>query len=109
MANITAITANFVEITGLDANWASGSASPNGIGVTEIYVSFIQFRPSAIGDHLIIRNGVGGAVIVEFTAGAVISMGRPISTSYKINPSITIAECTINTPANAMVLIELSL
>lgn len=107
--NATTRTGCSVEITGLvDVDWVGSSDAPNGLGRKGVYVRRIQFNPSGTNDILIITNGVGGSPKAKFYA----TNGRAPMEVYlneeeSINPAIDISNCSIGTPANASVMIEL--
>lgn len=108
MANVTAVTRNSIEITGLDADWYIDNDLSQ-FSRSGLYLESIQFRPSAASDIMVIRNSKDGSA----TAGSIFNVICDAATDektqyyYGINafPMIDISACTITTPANALVLI----
>lgn len=111
--NVTTIgaSAKTIEITGLDADWTWNTELAGEIKVvSEGRISRITFYPSAASDRMIIRdNGIDAATY--FDSGSVSGSDDPRTMTYmnprKANLVIDITDCTLDTAANAKVVIEL--
>lgn len=103
MATTARIKNGTIEITGLDEDWTL----EDDLGITGIHIDSIQFNPSATDDIMVIHDG-GNDAIPIFEAK---SNGYPITKYYnnrhRRSPVIDISDCTITTPSNAKVIIEL--
>ena len=106
MANTTSIKGNIIEITGLDADWQGSTDT----GITQMKVSAIQFNPSAVDDVMKIRDGgTSNAVLFEVKCSDVYDQRiKYFNPPIWADPVIDISECTLNTPANAKVIITVA-
>ncbi|MHC4413560.1 MAG: hypothetical protein ACYSW6_11440 [Planctomycetota bacterium] len=100
-----------IEITGLDVNWVwTTDLAAESSNVSQAKVKAIIFYPSAANDRMIIRDGgIDEATI--FDSGAVSGADDPrivyIDPPSKIELVIDISDCTLDTAANAKVVILL--
>lgn len=105
MANTTTLGTTSITITGLDADWSweTDGPFPQGIRATSI-----QFIPSATSDRMIIHEGgIDAAEIFDSgpTPGTY-PVFEPIIPPRRIKPVIDISDCTLDTAANAKVIID---
>ena len=108
MANTTVVTANSIEITGLDADWYLDQDAPQ-FKYAGLSIETIQFRPSAANDVMVIRDSKNGLA----TTGSIFNVICGGATDEKLqdydgiwaHPHIDIGDCTLDTAANCLVLI----
>ena len=105
MANTTKLGSKSITITGLDANWSWETDGPFPAGIR---ITSIVFIPSATADRMIIRDGSSTGAEIFDSGGAVgtAPIFEPIIPTKKLYPTITIAQCTLGTAANAKVIID---
>jgi hypothetical protein len=106
MANTTKQARGVIEITGLDADWNYNT--DGGFGVDDgIYVTEYQFIPSAVGDRMLIHEGgVDAANLFDSgLAAGTAAIHKEVKRPKFVRPIIDIADCTLDTAANAKVLI----
>jgi len=112
MANTTTVKGNVIVITGLDEDWDWKTACPDlhyfqNLGALK--VASIRFDPSATDDVMVIkeRNDAGPDVFRKTAADVYDNEPFPYA-GKRVNPYIDISECTLTTPADAQVTIELA-
>jgi hypothetical protein len=90
-----------VEFAG-SADFNVRSLYPSGVVLTGIH-----FAPTASTDKLIVRDGVGGPIILKAEVDAKAPIYRPIA-SLRCKPFIDFSECTFATPASVVVTFDMS-
>jgi len=119
MANTTKFNGRIIEITGLDEDWYVENDLPQFAGVG-LKVKSIQFNPSAANDVMKILDTRGKKAMTppDTAAVEVFLVQCSAVTDQRIkyfgdkgswmSPYIDISECTLNTAANAKVIIEIA-
>lgn len=107
MANTTLASGMSIQITGLDADWVWSTDCPSHLRKKS--VESIQFNPSAANDVCRIRNAsLTGATILYCKCSADTDQRvKYFQETSQVNPCIKISELTLNTAANASILIQL--
>ena len=110
MSNTTTHGKGAFTITGLDADWTYGTdvAASTGFPANGMWISRIQFIPSAVADRMIIHDGGIDAQEI-FDSGAVTSTDPVIEYYDDISsrkPVIDIDDCTLSSAAAAKVIIS---
>ena len=107
MANTTTKGRGTFEITGLDDDWMYTTDGGYNAEIG-IMVSSIQFIPSAAADRMLIHDGgVDAAVIFDSgPAGSTAPIFKNFDPPRWIRPVIDISDCTLDTAANAKVIID---
>lgn len=107
MANTTTQGRGTVQIIGLDADWSyyTDGGFDEDIGM---FVSSIQFNPSAASDIMIVHDGsIDAAEIFNSgPAGGTAPIFKNFDPPRWVRPFIDISDCTLDTAANAKVLID---
>ncbi len=115
MANVVAVSGGFIQITHDGATNYDMTGSANGLTKEASdghAIKSIQFNPSATGDKMVIREGsLTGPIFFECTCTDIYDNKCKYfdQTGPKRNIKLFIAgaDVTIDTPANASLLIEL--
>jgi len=108
-ANTTTQSGRFITITGLDADWYLdndlATMADDGLRIVSI-----KFVPSAVNDILYIRDSKDGTATTGTSCYLKSIDGEPRKDTFSGDPMwpfIDILDCTITTPANAIVIFEL--
>lgn len=108
MANTEVWGKRFVQAV-LDgtSDWRCGDPTNSGSGERPIRPKGLFFFPSAANDVLIVREGsITGPIMAKLIALAAEQQGIYFNGDEAVVPVIDYSECTLNTPASAVISFE---
>lgn len=108
MANTTALTGRFLQITGLDADWTLTTDMP-GMVTGGLNVKSIRYHPSGADRFIVHNKSIDAAAIFDVNCADVYDDRiQYYDEKVPMFPVIDISDCTLAVAANARLVFELA-